>query len=41
MSSEFSRSKEYQSFRSSVPLKKIVVDTKGTKVNKDFNLKKS
>ncbi|XP_044016976.1 maspardin-like isoform X1 [Aphidius gifuensis] len=29
--SEFSRSKEYQSFRSSVPLKKIVVDTNGTK----------
>lgn len=29
--SEFSRSKEYQSFRSSIPLKKIVVDTNGTK----------
>ncbi|XP_034935148.1 maspardin-like [Chelonus insularis] len=29
--SELSRSKEYQSFRSSVPLRKIVVDTDGTK----------
>lgn len=30
--SELSQSKEYHSFRSSVPLRKIVVDTDGTKV---------
>lgn len=30
--SELSQSKEYQSFRSSVPLRKIVVDSDGTKV---------
>lgn len=30
--SELSRSQEYLSFRSSVPLRKIVVDADGTKV---------
>lgn len=32
--SELSQSNEYLSFRSSIPLRKIVVDSDGSKVNK-------
>lgn len=37
-SSDLSQSQEYLSFRSSVPLRKIVVDSEGSKVNTKLHL---